>query len=521
LRRRAPSDIVDGFIDALATVAPAILGERREVQHELASLVLDIPDTKRRRHRKHTGYSFMHCRELRERFGREKFGRINERVALFDVTPDYSFADGSTRGYKLRPEIDEVVQRFYEGHRDKRVDIIKADGRRRRTPPGAIDPKTPEGWPAKAWSRASLEGAKLLNTVHVDLDRLTELIFLMNRDLQDPVALDLWRAKLGADSIEDARELLREHISQARRIRQYANTNALGLGYLMSRYQESRSGRLYAVGVNLQNACKLVKVAALDGCWEYDASNCHLTIISQLSTRHGLHCRAIADYTCSPARKREVRRAIADDVGISVEDVKDCILATVYGAPASHRTEDAIPSLVGVEKARTLYAHPLYAALKADLLAARERILHLARVSRGTIKNDVGCCISEKESRARRLAHLVQGAEAKMLRAIAKRHCRHIVLLQHDGFTSTVRLDPAQLTALVQAETGYRLEFEEQRLDFDSGSYDSRTTDTPNIVRARPTLSEFVCDSLAAGAELPNMPLPPPPAPLPPGPDMG
>jgi hypothetical protein len=48
---------------------------------------------------------------------------------------------------------------------------------------------------------------------------------------------------------------MREHISQARKIRQYAKTNVLEVGYLICRYQESRSGRLYAVGVNLQNVC--------------------------------------------------------------------------------------------------------------------------------------------------------------------------------------------------------------------------------------------------------------------------
>lgn len=62
------------------------------------------------------------------------------------------------------------------------------------------------------------------------------------------------------------------------------------------------------------------------------------------------------------------------------------------------------------------------------------------------------------------MAHLIQGIEAKALQAAVNLYPNDIVLLQHDGFAATARLDVSAITDAVFSATGYCLELEEERI---------------------------------------------------------
>ena len=56
-----------------------------------------------------------------------------------------------------------------------------------------------------------------------------------------------------------------------------------GYGKIAHEYVMCGTGRLFAKGISLQSAPKIIKQCALPGMWEYDFSNCHFTIIKQLA----------------------------------------------------------------------------------------------------------------------------------------------------------------------------------------------------------------------------------------------
>jgi len=63
------------------------------------------------------------------------------------------------------------------------------------------------------------------------------------------------------------------------------------------------------------------------------------------------------------------------------------------------------------------------------------------------------------------MAHLVQGAEASILRAAFRLRLEKVVLLVRDGLISTRKLDTTLLEAKVLRETGYRMTFDEEHLE--------------------------------------------------------
>jgi hypothetical protein len=217
----------------------------------------------------------------------------------------------------------------------------------------------------------------------------------------------------------------------------------------------------------------------LHGLYEYEFENCHYTILHQLAARHGLECPAIAHYL---KNKRPVRQQIVDDIGLSVDEAKKCLIALIYGARYSHRDEDAIPAAIGKAAALQLYKHPLFNALKEDVANAGTHIIGKWPRKRKSFINDFGKGLLEdgreaqgnlkelpKPSPAQILAHLLQGIEAKMLGAVRQIYGDKILLLQHDGFASSVKLDTSKMKQAILTATGYTMAIEESKIALDAG----------------------------------------------------
>ena len=75
----------------------------------------------------------------------------------------------------------------------------------------------------------------------------------------------------------------------------------------------------------------------------------------------------------------------------------------------------------------------------------------------------------QKPSPAQILAHLLQGIEAKMLGAVRQIYGDKILLLQHDGFASLVKLDTGKMEQAILTATGYKMAIEESRIALDAG----------------------------------------------------
>lgn len=399
---------------------------------------------KRHKHPEWGDYMSISYQELEKDFGRGGFNAINKDLNLFEVTPNWYSDKSLTRGYKLSPTVQEIKERYLKPRKRKLTSLIDSQGRVLRTLPQPVAAKTKNSndqeVTATAWANA-----KPLNKIPVDMDTLRSLYTDLNHMRQEGTE-DMF-----AQAQQEDIAYIIEAVSQ---LLVMAQTDVAGQGYIMHRYAEAKSGRLYAKGVSLQTTPRLIRQAALHGLYEYDFENCHYSIFSQLAARYGFEAEGIAHYLDN---KREVREQIAREVGISLEQVKMCLLAIMYGARANTWHENAIPNEIGPINANSLYQHPVFKAIAQDIREGRRVILDNWPTRRSTLLNDIGKRIKKSEPPERKLAHLLQGIEAKALRAVIEAMPHDVLLLMHDGFVTNRRINIRDMERVVREETGYRL----------------------------------------------------------------
>ncbi len=232
-------------------------------------------------------------------------------------------------------------------------------------------------------------------------------------------------------------------------------------------YTESTAGRLYAVGgATLQTVPREVRTAALRGCQDYDIENAHYGIIAQLAHRVGRPTPAIDDYLL---RKRAVRQQLVTDIDADIADIKQCLLALLYGATQRVTKVKgkplAIADTLGQDKAKALFDHPLFSALATEIKTIRKPILESMEHHPGRLVNPFGKAIEITETPAIQLAHVLQGVEAMILDAVIQQHGSNLRALMHDGWVSAEQLDREQLEQHIEKVTGFKVELEEKQLN--------------------------------------------------------
>jgi hypothetical protein len=228
--------------------------------------------------------------------------------------------------------------------------------------------------------------------------------------------------------------------------------------------------------VNLQSAPSEIKAAALHGCWEYDFSNCHYSILHQLAQEVAIDLAEVRWYL---ENKDALREALAARIGTAdLGAVKTCLISgPLYGAHSRLSERAAITQLIGRACAQRLFQDPQYRALKRDVARARSRIIRAARVEQDRLFNAVGSSVTLREptrlrkGRPRRrspaalLSHLLLGIEALMLRTIIDAHPDDVVLPMHDGWVSRRKLDVVELERLILNKTGFAMRVEEEQIE--------------------------------------------------------
>ena len=400
--------------------------------------------------RKHKNPNWDDCmfighKELEESFGRGRFKKINDELHIFEVTSNWHSAEKQSKGYKLMPDVQQIKNDYLVPRKQRLTKFIDTNGCALRTMLNAIDSKDIEGVTATAW-----KNAKVLNKTPVNMENLT-LLYNHLQHLEGPTS-DLFANTNDAE----ANRLL----AAVGQLYKLASVDISGHGYVMHRYAESNSGRLYAKGVNLQNGPRLIRQAALQGFYDYDFENCHYTIISQLARRYGVEVLAIDNYL---ANKAQVRQQLATEAGITQGQVKVCLLMIMYGAGlVPGRTQDAIPREIGEEAAERLRSNPLFSGIRQDMKKARKVILSnwkpkprcstLVNAMDKRIKKEVD---GKKVSDKKLLAHLLQGIEAQALKALIDMMKDNVVLLLHDGFVTKDQQDIAAMERRVKEVTGF------------------------------------------------------------------
>ena len=399
--------------------------------------------TWRRRHKSPKWDDFMTIgyQELERDFGRGGFKAINDTLHIFEVTPNWYSTRGLTKGYNLSPKVQELKERYLVPRKRALTKLIDSEARALRTLPKPVAAKDSNGITATAWNNA-----KPLNKIPVNMETLRYLYAHLQKMIKQDGQDDMF-----AQAQQEDFKYIAEAVGQLLRL---ANVDISERGYVMHRYVEASSGRLYARGVSLQTTPRVIRQAALHGLYEYDFENCHYSIFSQLAARYGFEAVGIGHYL---ANKKAVREQLAQDIGITLEQVKMCLLAIMYGARANTWHENAIPNEIGAVSAKALYAHPQFQGIAQDINQGRRVILTNWPTRRTTLLNDMGKRIKKNEKPERKLAHLLQGIEAKALRAVIELIPDDVLLLMHDGFVTSRPVDTRAMEQAVCQATGYEL----------------------------------------------------------------
>ena len=447
------AQLPDAFRKYLCRHLPGFAALHKSHQADLMSMILQAP-TKYREHSHYEGWSRFHYEDLDKKFGRRKFEGINQRLGVFLSTSDWSKIESRTKPYKLTDKVAALRDEFLAGVNRRTTDLLSDDGNIQRTAPKqAIEAKRKTKGGSLV-TRAGWHGKPVQAAVPVNRDMLKKLTLVIEAKLcaQDcGIQPDLLHP-------DPDRKYLKELLAEVQTVHHLAR-NTVVPGCVIHRYAQTESGRLYAHNVNLQNAYRPVRQAALHGLYDFDIENCHYSILNQMAARHGHQCGAIKHYLDN---KPKVRQSLAAEFGISAKQVKNALIALIYGASFSENPKMALPKILGsVGLAIAFYENPLFKELGLDIKAARSAILSGQEIYRGNIiKNLRGLSMGRRDHHDRQLlAHLLQGVESVALEAAHELYASQIVLLQHDGFTATSsQLSiPAIESAIFQA-TGYRLE---------------------------------------------------------------
>jgi len=482
------SQLPESFLKYLQKHLKGFKHEVKQVQIGLVDMILSAP-TKFRMHNHHEGASFG-WQELERKFGRNKFKEINARLGFFDIPKDlqdrddWSKVDGRTKAYMLTDKVSDLRERWLKRAYYRTTNLLTEDGDViRKMPKQAIYAKrvnesgievTREGW-----HDAPLEPAVPINDAKLKL-----LALHLQKTLY---AIDFGFYQGALFSPEPHPDYLNYLLDQVKVYLSQAN-NSVKNGFIIHRYQQSPSGRLYAKEhFNLQNAPRPVRQSALHGLWDYDIENCHYSILSQMAQKHGYICTAVNYYL---SNKKLVRHELALQFDIHVRQVKQALIALIYGAVFSSRPKDALPEILGsVDLVKQFYANPLFLELKEDIKRARAVILKAQTVSRQTIKNLRGLPMNQTgKSDSQLLSHLLQGVEAMALESAHRLYPESIVLLQHDGWTSTKELDTKAIEEAILGATGYRLEVVGEQI---TCKLDDALADHPKDINPNQKLMHF------------------------------
>ena len=430
---------VDSFIKALSR---GINGFKElSTTHKLAfAKYITLTRDKRRKHRTELDHAVFHYKELEKSFGRANFKRMNDELQIFTVK-NWKHKKQLTSAYKLTEQVETLLTKYYTKGKMLSSRLIFSDGKVMQTAPKALASICNDGSISKAWI-----GTKTSNAILVDLPMLEKLQKHFMAEIKNSTR-DMF-----ADASNDRIDYRIAAIGEIRRL---AETDIAGRGVVIHRYRECSSGRLYALNTSLQTAPRSVRSAALHGLHDYDIENCHYSIFYQLAQRAGIECVNIKHYLTN---KSEVRKAVSANVSITLKQTKSCLLALMYGAKLSEWYENAIPDEIGQEKARALYADANFSGIAADVKAGGKLILEQWDKSKTMLFNNMGKSILLSEPSNKKMAHLLQGIEAKAIKAAIMLYPDDVVLLMHDGFVSKAILDLQMIEQVIYDETGFNLQ---------------------------------------------------------------
>jgi hypothetical protein len=230
-------------------------------------------------------------------------------------------------------------------------------------------------------------------------------------------------------------------------------------------YEQKSTGRLAEVLFGMQNNEREVISAALHGMWDYDLQNAHYSIFSAWAKKLG-HKTPVVDLYVR--NKAQIRQELTEHCKSNLDDIKQCLLALLYGAPLNANPKfAAIPKKLGNPATQLFIRHQFVKDLKQEISAIGKHIVKATYSSRGCYVNAMGIepqNVGGRIAKFNLLSHALQGIEALTLKTVVAQHSQDILLCMHDGWVSRNKLDCNQLQDLIFRATGFELGIEEAQL---------------------------------------------------------
>lgn len=402
-----------------------------------------------------------------EHFGRGRFQTINAKLKLFEIEEHWIVGE-YTKGYRLTPQALFLM----ESVPLRTTKMIDTKGTVMKTPAqDAILERDFKGNHRRGKGQLSaIQAVKIENMIALLAEaRQWRWCFKDRRTPPKDRRLEKRLFEM-ADDRQRIDWLTNYLITPTTLLSLRADTPLLPKGSMEIQYCESQAGRLYSVAGIMQTVPREVRNAAFEGSWDVDIENCHFDLVRQMAERLHIETPEITNYILN---KSEIRKIISEDVGITVNQTKAALISIIYGSTmrtnsyfkGAYEVQPAIVRLMGVEKAAQLFGHPNYLELHQEVKTIRKPILAAAPKNRKKLLiNPFGKGISLDETPEAQLAHLVQGAEARILDTILQAYGPSIQLCMHDGWITDTQMTIPEVSALIYEKTGYRVALEQKRI---------------------------------------------------------
>jgi len=226
-------------------------------------------------------------------------------------------------------------------------------------------------------------------------------------------------------------------------------------------YEENSTGRYQTQGAVLQGYHKSVRYAALSGCYEYDLEAAHQNILLQLLEQKDVDFPELAKMREYVANKHKIRIQLSDELNTDINTVKEILQLLTYGGTLSRSNKCSLYETCdgNMPLLNRVVSNPWLKQYRSMFDLA---YTHLTDGSE-QITNAVGID-KLPENKRQAMAHILQGCERQVLDAVIKHSNRNdIALLIHDCVVFYNQQSPEELSRIVREETGFNLEFSEDK----------------------------------------------------------
>jgi len=437
----------------------------KEKRKRIAQLILHSA-YRRHKHRISKRFDHLNSISFQARYLQKQFGAGYQDVIshYFDKPDDdYSYknkyGESYTKRYKMKKAISDMLEKKLLSNKCVLIDS-DTDRKIKKIDRNAI---------LKIYRKNDSEAKHTCKTyIYLPLFVKGDLKLLKRR-------IDNLKCRRGNSIVNDnQKQLLTDDILKLSLLYHMLN-NTIKPGYMPQHYYESNSGRLVGSGFHLIGLPNDIRKIFFEGqnLYDYDISNCHYSILSNLCRKNNIKCPNINHYLNN---KNQIRDELAEEFNISIGKVKEALISIIYGSKLlPHKDSDLLKALKWSTDELTRFRNDkMIHGLKNEVRNARRILISKIEYTRPNRfgsgfknvygkyrKNDLGNDINKEVSS--KFYHILAGYEALVINGI------------YDYLKNTLNIDNPMTAIIYDGWIGKDIDIDsvcahiKARLDLDIG----------------------------------------------------